>query len=204
MTTIALIDYEMGNLHSVNKAVELCGGNVKITSSLKDIFAADKIILPGVGAIGKAKESLQKFGIWEKLPELISQNKPFLGICLGMQMLFDSSDEGDNPVAGLGIIPGKIKRFPAHPELKVPHMGWNQIQICSNHPALAGIENDSFVYFVHSYYADPINASDIAVKCQYGIPFTAAISRGNLFASQFHPEKSQKIGLQIIKNFVNM
>lgn len=201
---IALIDYEMGNLHSVNKAVEICGGKVKITSSPKEILAADKVILPGVGAIGKAKESLQKFGIWEILPSLIQQNKPFLGICLGMQMLFDSSDEGDEPVLGLGIIPGKIKRFPAHPELKVPHMGWNQIQVCSKHPALAGVENDSFVYFVHSYYADPLKTEDIAVKCQYGISFTAAVSRGNLFASQFHPEKSQKIGLQIIKNFVGM
>lgn len=201
---IALIDYEMGNLHSVNKAVELSGGQVKITSSPEEILLADKVILPGVGAIGKAKESLQKFGIWEILPKLIQQNKPFLGICLGMQMLFDSSDEGLEPVTGLGIIPGKIKRFPAHPELKVPHIGWNQISIKNKHPMLTGIENNAYVYFVHSYYAEPLNSNDIAVKCDYGITFTAAVSRGNLFASQFHPEKSQKIGLQIIKNFVNM
>ena len=199
---IALIDYEMGNLHSVNKAVQLCGGNVKITSSIDEILAADKIILPGVGAIGKAKESLQKFGIWEILPALIKKNKPFLGICLGMQMLFDYSEEGSEPVQGLGVIPGAIKRFPSDPELKVPHIGWNQIQIKRRHPMVAGIEENSFVYFVHSYYAAPKNFSDIALQCDYGISFTAAVCRGNLFATQFHPEKSQKIGLKIIKNFV--
>lgn len=201
---IALIDYEMGNLHSVNKAVELCGGKVVITSSIDQILAADKVILPGVGAIGKAKESLQKFGIWEILPSLIKKNKPFLGICLGMQMLFDYSEEGEKPVEGLGIIPGAIKRFPKHNELKVPHMGWNQIQICSHHPAIKDIKENSYVYFVHSYYAEPINKADIAITCNYGLSFTAAVNRGNLFATQFHPEKSQTVGLQIIKNFVNM
>jgi len=201
---IALIDYEMGNLHSVNKAVELCGGNVKITSSIDTILAADKVILPGVGAIGKAKESLQKFGIWEILPALIKQNKPFLGICLGMQMLFDYSEEGDAPVTGLGIIPGAIKRFPGGGDLKVPHIGWNQIQICTQHPVVKDLKENSFVYFVHSYYAEPENKKDTAITCNYGISFTAAVSRGNLFATQFHPEKSQVIGLQIIKNFVRM
>ncbi len=201
---IALIDYEMGNLHSVNKAVELCGGDVKITSSIDQILAADKIILPGVGAIGKAKESLQKFGIWEILPDLIKKNKPFLGICLGMQMLFDYSEEGEKPVEGLGIIPGAIKRFAKDPELKVPHIGWNQIQICTQHPAVKDLKENSFVYFVHSYYAEPKYEKDIAIKCNYGISFTAAVSRGNLFATQFHPEKSQTVGLQIIKNFVRM
>lgn len=201
---IALIDYEMGNLHSVNKAVEICGGDVKITQSVKEILSADKVILPGVGAIGKAKESLQKFGIWEVLPELIKQNKPFLGICLGMQMLFDESEEGERPVKGLGIIPGRIRRFAHNNNLKVPHMGWNEIEICSKNPILKNIKNGDFVYFVHSYYADTQKTEDIAIKCNYGITFTAAVNRGNLFATQFHPEKSQKVGLQIIKNFVEM
>lgn len=193
----------MGNLHSVNKAIEVSGGKTIITSSKDEILMADKIVLPGVGAIGKAKEALMEYGIWEILPEIINSGKPFLGICLGMQMLFDYSEEGKKNVEGLGVIPGAIKKFPEMENLKVPHMGWNQILLNQpEHPLLKNIIENDYAYFVHSFYAEPNNKSDIAVSCNYGFTFTAAVARDNIFASQFHPEKSQAIGLTILKNFV--
>jgi len=200
---IAIIDYAMGNLHSVNKAIEKCGGDTLITSSKEEILKADKVVLPGVGAIGKAKEALIDYGIWEILPQIVESGKPFLGICLGMQMLFDYSEEGEQSIEGLGIIPGAIKMFPKMKNFKVPHMGWNQIQLNqADHPYLKNISNNDYAYFVHSFYAEPKNESDIAVSCNYGFTFTAAVARDNIFASQFHPEKSQAIGLTILKNFV--
>ncbi len=201
---IALIDYEMGNLHSVNKALEKCGGKVKITSDPKVILQSDKIVLPGVGAIQNAKESLIKFGLWNLIPEIIESGKPFLGICLGMQMLFDESEEGEEPVKGLGIIPGQIEKFPYDKEYKVPHMGWNNVSIKADHPCLQNIPDDSSFYFVHSYYARPKNPEHIALSCDYGVSFAAAVTKDNLFATQFHPEKSQSLGLKLLENFVRL
>ena len=195
---IAIIDYGMGNLRSVQKALEKVGAKTLITQNPAEIKSADKVILPGVGAMRPAMEKLDSLGLIDAIKDTINSGKPFLGICLGLQLLFDESDEGGK-VKGLGILPGKVIRFN---DLKVPHMGWNQINIANPPcPLFNGIENSGYVYFCHSYYVAPADPSVTATTTRYGRDFASSVARKNLFGVQFHPEKSQDIGLKILKNF---
>jgi len=195
---IAIIDYGMGNLRSVQKAFEHVGAEANVTQDPQDIRKAAKVVLPGVGAIRPAMEKLESMGMINPIKEVIKTNKPFLGICLGLQLLFDESNEGGR-VKGLGILPGTVERFQS---LKVPHMGWNQIQIKQSGCALfAEIANNSFVYFCHSFFVRPKEKNLNATTTDYGMEFTSAICQKNIFGVQFHPEKSQGLGLKILKNF---
>jgi imidazole glycerol-phosphate synthase subunit HisH len=203
---IAIIDYQMGNLRSVQKALEHLGFPAQVTCCPKDLQAADKLILPGVGAFGDAILELRKRGLIEPIKEAIGEGKPFLGICLGLQLLFDRSYEGGEH-EGLGVLRGSVRRFSGpnfqgDMALKVPHMGWNQVDAAGDAcPLMSGISADDYFYFVHSYYVDPENQEATWLECTYGTPFCAAIWRDNLFATQFHPEKSQAAGLRILRNF---
>ncbi len=201
MTRIALLDYGMGNLHSAGKALEHVGARVDITNDPKLIAQADKIVFPGVGAMRDCIQGMQQAGIDEVIKKAVF-NKPVLAICVGMQALMAHSEENGGSEA-LGIFPGTVKRFPDSAELKVPHMGWNQVQqLDPTHPMWRDIAQDSRFYFVHSYYVQPENTDLIAAQCDYGLNFCAAIHQDNLFATQFHPEKSHTAGLQLLKNFV--
>ena len=203
---ITIIDYEMGNLRSVEKAFERLGFEAKVSSNPQDLKNSDKIVLPGVGAFRDCINNLQSGGFVEPLLQHVGSGKPLLGICVGMQMLFDESEEFGRH-KGLGLIPGKVIRFPTDmiengERLKVPHMGWNNLHIQKPSPIFKDTNDGSFVYFVHSYYCSADNRSDIAATCRYGeIEFCASVWRDNLMATQFHPEKSQDIGLNIFKNF---
>jgi len=203
---INIIDYEMGNLRSVEKAFESLGFDVRVSADPNDIKTADKVVLPGVGAFRDCMHHFRDGGFVKPLQEHIDAGKPMLGICVGMQMLFDQSEEFGLH-QGLGLIPGKVIRFPSGmvengERLKVPHMGWNNLAIQQSSPLFAGTADQSFVYFVHSYYCDAENESDIAASCRYGdVEFCASIWRENIMATQFHPEKSQTVGLNIFKNF---
>ena len=206
---LAVIDYGAGNLRSVVHALNHLGvDNMRIVRTPHELKGAEKIILPGVGAFGAGMGVLHEQGLAQPIKDAIYAGTPYLGICLGMQFLFESSDEmGDH--AGLGILPGKVTRFPhnlTHNQktLKVPHMGWNQLQPCRPSPLLDGLGDDSFAYFVHSYHCVPANSDDVVATVDYGIPFVAVIQRDHIYGVQFHPEKSQRIGLQIITNFVGM
>ena len=203
---INIIDYEMGNLRSVEKAFESLGFEARVSANPNDIKTADKVVLPGVGAFRDCIHNLRKGGFVEPLLEHVSAGKPLLGICVGMQMLFDESEEfGCHQ--GLGLISGKVVRFPSgmkegDERLKVPHMGWNNISLKKRSPLFKGVEDNSFVYFVHSYYCAAQNQDEVAASCRYGdVEFSASIWRDNIMATQFHPEKSQSIGLNIFKNF---
>jgi len=196
---IAIIDYGMGNLCSVQKALERLGAQTVITDSPASLAQADKIILPGVGAFGDAMKELKSRNLVEPIRREVASGKPFLGICLGLQILFEKSKESPG-VAGLSLLPGEVRRFIT--DLKVPHMGWNQIHIKKPAPIFKGIKEGAFVYFVHSYYVVPERAEDISTTTDYAIEFVSAIWRNNLSATQFHPEKSQSVGLQILKNFI--
>jgi glutamine amidotransferase len=200
MPTIAIIDYQMGNLRSVQKGFEKVGHPATITSDPEQLAAADKIVLPGVGAFGDAMAELQRRGLVEPIRAAVASGKPFLGICLGLQLLFDVGYEGGE-FAGLGILRGKVMRFDLPPEYKVPHMGWNRGTIKRRAPVLEGIEDGAYFYFVHSYHAVPDDPGVIAIETDYGGPFCAAVWRDNIFATQFHPEKSQETGLKLLKNF---
>ena len=201
---IAIIDYQMGNLRSVQKGFEAVGHEAQITSSPQDILQADKVVLPGVGAFRDAIAELKNRDLVDPIREVIAANKPFLGICLGLQLLFDRSYEGGE-YEGLGIIPGEVKKFELPPEYKVPHMGWNEAIIKQPAPVLKGIEPGTHFYFVHSYYAAPESPDVVAIESEYHVPFCAMIWNGaNLFATQFHPEKSQENGLAILKNFAEL
>lgn len=203
---ITIIDYEMGNLRSVEKAFQRLGFDARVSSDPGDLLATDKIVLPGVGAFKDCITNLRQGGFVEPLLRHVETGKPLLGICVGMQMLFDESEEFGRHT-GLGLISGKVQRFPAGMEeggerLKVPHMGWNTIQITQDAPIFKGTAQDSYVYFVHSYYCAADNPADVAAICRYGdIEFSAAIWRDNILATQFHPEKSQEVGLKIFENF---
>ncbi|MCO6459262.1 MAG: imidazole glycerol phosphate synthase subunit HisH [Pirellulaceae bacterium] len=197
---IAIVDYQMGNLRSVQKAIEKVGHEALITSDPAELAAASRIILPGVGAFEDAMRELQRRELVEPLRAAIESGKPFLGICLGLQLLFDVSYEGGT-FEGLGILPGKVVRFDLPPQYKVPHMGWNEAHIRLPAPVLSGIDEGTHFYFVHSYYVVPQDSSIVAIESDYGGPFCAAVWRENLFATQFHPEKSQANGLRLLKNF---
>ena len=206
---IIVVDYGMGNLRSVSKALESLGAPVRVPSDPKEVAAASKMILPGVGAFGAAMEELRRRQLVEPIKAAIVAGKPYLGICLGLQLLFEHSEEGNTD--GLGVLRGTVKRFPAGTSLKVPHMGWNQMQRQAtshmqqdNCPLLGGIPDKSFFYFVHSYYADPADRSLTTLESDYGVRFAAMVWRNNLFATQFHPEKSQAVGLQLLRNFVSV
>jgi len=199
---IAIIDYGMGNLRSVQKALEKAGADALITQNRDDIEKASHVVLPGVGAMQPAMEKLESLGLTESIKKCIKEKKPFLGICLGFQLLFEKSNEGGH-VKGLGLLPGNVKRFAN--DLKVPHMGWNQLDIQQKDcPLWKGIENKSNVYFCHSYYVKPDDVALISTITDYGMDFTSAISKNNIFGVQFHPEKSQEIGLAILKNFMEI
>lgn len=201
---IAIIDYQMGNLRSVQKGFEKVGHAAQITSSPADILQADKIVLPGVGAFRDAIAELRRRDLVEPIREVIAADKPFLGICLGLQLLFDRSYEGGE-YEGLGIVPGEVKKFELPQEYKVPHMGWNQAIIKQSAPILKDVAQGTHFYFVHSYYAAPANDEVVAIESEYHTPFCAMIWNGkNLFATQFHPEKSQEDGLSILKNFAEL
>ncbi len=200
---IALIDYGMGNLLSVSKALEVVGGEIEIVESGADIAKADGVVLPGVGHFGDGMENLESRGFAPAVKNAVASGKPFLGICLGMQMLLDASEEAPG-VKGLGIFSGTVRRFPEGIE-KVPHMGWNSVKITQpENPAVTSVPEGSFFYFVHSYYADPVNPEVTAMSCNYILDFAAALGKDNVFATQFHPEKSQNKGLRILKNFVGL
>lgn len=197
---ITIIDYQMGNLRSVQKAIEKVGHSAVISSDPKEIAQADHLILPGVGAFEDAIAELRRRDMVGVIKDHIDAGKPFLGICLGLQLLFDVGYEGGE-FEGLGIVPGKVVRFEVPPELKVPHMGWNQVTFRHKPPIFEGIEPQTHFYFVHSYYVVPNDEAVVAVEATYDKPFCAAIWRDNLVATQFHPEKSQASGLHVLKNF---
>ncbi|WP_145246387.1 imidazole glycerol phosphate synthase subunit HisH [Aeoliella mucimassa] len=197
---IAIVNYEMGNLRSVEKALESLGYSSVITDDPQVIAEADKLILPGVGAYADAMAALRERQLVEPLRAAVAAGKPTLGICLGMQLLFDISYE-DGEHQGLGILPGKVVRFSVPTEYKVPHMGWNQIAPAKESPLYAGIDAGSYFYFVHSYYVVPDDSAVVATTTDYPESFCSSIERENLFATQFHPEKSQKLGLKLLANF---
>lgn len=203
MSSIAIIDYQMGNLRSVQKGFERVGHVAKITSDPAELAAAERVVLPGVGAFGDAMAELRRRDLVGPIRDAISQGKPFLGICLGLQLLFDVGFEGGE-FAGLGILRGKVVRFDLPRDMKVPHMGWNQGRIVRRAPILEGIGDGTYFYFVHSYYVVPKEPQLVAIEADYGQPFCAAVWRDNVFATQFHPEKSQTDGLRILKNFAEL
>lgn len=199
---IAVIDYGMGNLRSVAKAVEAAGGDVRIVTRPDEITGVAGLVLPGVGALADCIAALRADGIDQALRDWIAADRPFLGVCLGLQALFEFSEEADT--AGLGIFPGRVVRFRLSAEFKVPHMGWNTVRFTQpGSPLTAGLatEGEAF-YFVHSYHCVPADPSLTLAVCDYGVPFTSAIARGRCFATQFHPEKSQAKGIQLYRNFV--
>jgi glutamine amidotransferase len=200
---IVIVDYQMGNLRSVEKAFERVGHPATVSSKADDIARADKIILPGVGAMGDAMAELTKRDLVQPLRDAIQANKPFLGICLGLQLLFDVSHEGGR-LPGLGVLEGEVVRFELPREYKVPHMGWNQSRIVRRAPVLDGIGDGTYFYYVHSYYVAPKDPGVVAIETEYGQPFCAMIWRDNLFATQFHPEKSQAQGLRLLENFAKL
>jgi glutamine amidotransferase len=199
---LAIIDYGMGNLRSVQKGFERVGVDAIVTRDAAGIKAAAGVVLPGVGAFGACMDNLREYGLIDVVHEVIAAGTPFLGICLGMQLLFDESEEF-GPVAGLGILPGRCVRFrpPAESDLRVPHMGWNQIALRQRVPHLEGIADCAFVYFVHSFYVVPTDPAVIATATDYGGEFVSSVAKDNIFACQFHPEKSQEVGLRILRNF---
>src|SRR3954447_12183005 len=196
---IAIIDYGMGNLRSVQKALEAVGHAATVTSDPDQVRRADKAILPGVGAFADAIAELRRTGLGEAFVEVVREGKPCLGVCLGLQLLFDVSEE-DGEHRGLGLIPGRVVRFESEPGLKVPHMGWNTLRVRNPSPLLEGLEPDPSVYFVHSYYARAANPDDVAAEADHPHPFPAMVWRDNLMATQFHPEKSQRVGLAMYAN----
>ena len=200
---IGLIDYDAGNLRSVEKALEALGETPVITRDKDELLKADKVILPGVGSFGDAMGKLEQYGLVDVIHEIVRKGTPLLGICLGLQLLFESSEESSG-VKGLSILPGKILRLPDQPGYKIPHMGWNSLDIREGTRVFAGIGQGSYVYFVHSYYLKAEDEEIVAASTEYTAHIHAAVERGNVFACQFHPEKSSAVGLKILKNFVEL
>ncbi len=199
----AIIDYDAGNLRSVEKAIALLGGDPVITRDRETILKADHVILPGVGAFGDAMEKLNQYGLTEVVREVAQAGIPLIGICLGMQLLFERSDESDG-VPGIGVLEGDIIKIPDTPGLKIPHMGWDSLDIRPGTRLYEGIENGSYVYFVHSYYLKARDEAIVAASTEYGCHIHASVESGNVFGCQFHPEKSSTVGLSILKNFLSV
>ena len=199
----AIIDYDAGNLKSVEKALQALGEETVITRDREEILAADRVILPGVGAFGDAMEKLHQYGLVEIIRQVVQKGTPFLGICLGLQLLFEESEESQG-VPGLGILKGKIRRIPNTPGLKIPHMGWNSLTLRPETRLFSGLGEEPYVYFVHSYYLEAADPEIVAASADYGVVIHAAVETGNVFARQFHPEKSSDTGLQILKNFISL
>ena len=200
---IAIIDYDAGNVKSVEKALQFLGEEVIITRDREQILSADRVVLPGVGAFGDAMEKLHSYNLVEVIKEVVANKTPFIGICLGLQLLFESSEESPG-VAGLGILPGKIVRIPEKDGLKVPHIGWNSLKYPNKGRLYKGIEEDSYVYFVHSFYLQAQDPSIVVAQTEYGVDIQASVEKDNVFACQFHPEKSSSVGMTILKNFINI
>ena len=200
---VAIIDYDAGNIKSVEKALLHLGEEVIITRDREQILNSDKVILPGVGAFGDAMEKLRSYGLDKVIYEVVERKIPFLGICLGLQLLFEKSDETPG-VKGLGILRGEILRIPDKEGIKIPHMGWNSVKIKENARIFKDVPQDSYVYFVHSYYLKAGREEDVAATTEYSTLIHAAVEHDNVFACQFHPEKSSEIGLKILKNFVEL
>ena len=201
---IALLDYGAGNVRSVQKALIAAGGDVQLAPSPELVMQADAVVLPGVGAFGDCINAMQRQELFEATREFVSTDKPFLGICVGYQALFEDSEESNSSTSGLGIFEGSVVRF-SDADVKVPQIGWNEVNFTQpDCPILKGIESGSHFYFVHSYYPQPKDGSIVTTRTEYGVDFTSAIWRDNVFATQFHPEKSQKVGLQLLANFVNL
>ena len=200
---IAIIDYDAGNIKSVEKAMLLLGQEGQTTREKDEILNADKVILPGVGAFGDAMGKIRQYGLEEVIKEVVKKETPFLGICLGLQLLFESSDETPG-VEGLGILKGKILRIPDKEGLKIPHMGWNSLKFPKEGRLFKGLPEDSYVYFVHSYYLEAEEESIVTATTEYSTRIHASVEQGNVFACQFHPEKSSDVGIQILRNFVEL
>lgn len=200
---IAIIDYDAGNIRSVEKALAALSAEAVVTREAKDILQADHVVLPGVGAFGDAMEKLHRYGLVPVIRQVIEQGTPFLGICLGLQLLFEGSEESPD-AAGLGLLKGKIRRIPEEAGLKVPHIGWNSLHFPNQGRLFAGIPEESYVYFVHSYYLEAADAGIVTAVSEYGVQIHASVECGNVFACQFHPEKSSDTGLSILQNFIGV
>ena len=200
---IAIVDYDAGNIKRVEKALQFLGQEPVVTRDKETLLQAEKVIVPGVGAFGDAMGKMHQYGLVEVLREIAAKGTPLLGICLGLQLFFESSEETPG-VEGLGLLPGKIVRIPDKEGFKIPHMGWNSIQINPASRLLKGIEEGAYVYFVHSYYLQAENEADVAATTDYVVNIHAAAEHENIFATQFHPEKSGEIGLRILKNFIEL
>lgn len=200
---IAVLDYDAGNIKSVEKALNFLGEEVTITRDRGEILSADGVILPGVGAFGDAMEKLRQYGLVEVIREVTDRQIPFLGICLGLQLMFESSEETPG-VEGLHLLDGRIRRIPAAPGLKIPHIGWNDLTFPNEGRLFRGVEEHSYVYFVHSYYLEAADPSIVTATTEYGTLIHASVEKGNIFACQFHPEKSSRVGLKILQNFVEI
>lgn len=199
----AIIDYDAGNIKSVEKAFLSMGEEAVITRDREVILGADRVILPGVGSFGDAMEKLYAYGLVEVIHEVVRRGTPFLGICLGLQLLFERSDESDG-VPGLGLLPGEILKIPDTPGLKIPHIGWNSLRFPNRGRLFEGIQEDAYVYFVHSYYLKAADEGIVTATTEYGTLIHASVEKDNIFACQFHPEKSSEVGLQILKNFIGI
>ena len=200
---VAIIDYDAGNIKSVENAVRFLGHEVKVTADAGEILSADHIILPGVGAFGDAMQRLRAANLEGTIRQAVEAGKPFLGICLGLQLIFEESEESPG-VKGLALLPGRIKRIPDGDGRKVPQIGWNDLSFPRQSRLFEGVPEGSYVYFVHSYYLEAGDPADVAARTEYGVRIDAAVEHGNLFACQFHPEKSELIGMQILRNFLEI
>lgn len=200
---IAIIDYDAGNIRSVEKALKFLGQDVKITRDPEEILSAEKVILPGVGAFGDAMKKLKEYGLDQVIRKTAGKGTPFLGICLGLQLLFERSDEAPG-VEGLGILKGEILRLPEKEGYKIPHMGWNSLELIHNGRLFRDLPEDPYVYFVHSYYLKAADETIVKARTEYTTAIDASVEQGNVFACQFHPEKSSETGLKILKNFVEL
>ena len=201
---VAIVDYDAGNIKSVEKALQYIGEHPVITRDVKEIKKADHVIVPGVGAFEDAMEKMNRYELTKVLQDVAASGTPIMGICLGLQLFFERSDESEHDVKGLSLLPGEIVRFPEKEGYKIPHMGWNSLKINPDSKLLKGIPEDTYVYFVHSYYLKAKHIEDVAATTDYIVPVYAAVEHDNIFATQFHPEKSGDVGLEILKNFVSI